>query len=317
MSSRLLILCPGQGGQHAAMFDLARSDRHASDELQRWLSDRMFGKPLDQILGDDSLLFSNRIAQPLIVAATLATWEALKEVVPRPSLVAGYSIGEIAAYGVAGALLAADAVDLAASRARLMDACVDASSGQSMIAVSGLIEPSVTELVLRHSLFIAIETGEDSFIVGGLSQQVAEFNREVSQLGGRTSALAVPIASHTPLMGAAVMPFAEILGHSRLADPQVPVLSGIGAEQVDQKDQAIATLSRQLAEKIRWMDCMDACAEAGITVALELGPGRALSRMLQIRHPQIECRSVVDFRTVAGIAAWLERAGAYGASCTR
>ena len=316
MSSRLVILCPGQGGQHAAMFDLARSDRHAADELRRWIPDTMFGKPLDRLLGDDSLLFSNRIAQPLIVAATLATWEALKEVVPRPSLVAGYSIGEIAAYGVAGALPAADAVALAASRAKLMDACADASSRQSMIAVSGLSEPGVTELVLRHSLFIAIETGEDSFIVGGLSRQVAEFNRELLQLGGRTSALAVPIASHTPLMGAAVKPFAEVLGHSRFADPQVPVLSGIGAEQVDQKEQAIATLSRQLAEKIRWMDCMDACAEAGITVALELGPGRALSRMLQVRHAHIECRSAADFRTVAGIAAWLERAGAHGTSFT-
>lgn len=317
MNSRLAILCPGQGGQHPAMFDLARSDRHAADELQRWIPDMMFGKSLDQILGDDALLFSNRIAQPLIVAATLATWEALKKVVPRPSLVAGYSIGEIAAYGVAGALSAAGAVDLAASRARLMDACVDSSCGQSMIAVSGLSEPAVAALVRRHSFFIAIETGEDSFIVGGYSQQAqqaAELEREVVQLGGRASTLAVGVASHTPLMRAAVMPFADALGHSRLADPQVPVLSGIGAEPVYQKEQAISMLSRQLAEKIRWMDCMDACAEAGITVALELGPGRALARMLQARHPHIECRSAADFRTVEGIATWLERVDAHGTS---
>jgi [acyl-carrier-protein] S-malonyltransferase len=52
---------------------------------------------------------------------------------------------------------------------------------------------------------------------------------------------------------------------------------------------------------------MDATAEAGMTVALELGPGAALARMLQARHPQIACRSVADFRTLDGIVAWLGR----------
>ena len=52
---------------------------------------------------------------------------------------------------------------------------------------------------------------------------------------------------------------------------------------------------------------MDAAAEAGITVALELGPGAALARMLQARHPHIACRSVADFRSLDGIVAWLGR----------
>jgi [acyl-carrier-protein] S-malonyltransferase len=69
----------------------------------------------------------------------------------------------------------------------------------------------------------------------------------------------------------------------------------------------VRTLSLQLAQAIQWSACMDAAAEAGVTVALELGPGAALSRMLQARHPQIACRSVSDFRTVEGILAWLDR----------
>jgi [acyl-carrier-protein] S-malonyltransferase len=52
---------------------------------------------------------------------------------------------------------------------------------------------------------------------------------------------------------------------------------------------------------------MDTAAEAGITVALELGPGSALSRMLEARHPGIACRSAAEFRTVDGIAAWVGR----------
>jgi [acyl-carrier-protein] S-malonyltransferase len=52
---------------------------------------------------------------------------------------------------------------------------------------------------------------------------------------------------------------------------------------------------------------MDAAAESGVTVALELGPGAALSRMLRTRHPDIACRSVSEFRSLDGIVGWLER----------
>ncbi|MFL6707715.1 MAG: malonyl CoA-ACP transacylase, partial [Massilia sp.] len=79
-----------------------------------------------------------------------------------------------------------------------------------------------------------------------------------------------------------------------------------GVDAVTTLDAADA-LSRQLAETIRWADCMDAAAEAGITVALELGPGAALSKMLQGRHGQIACRSVAEFRSLDGIIGWLER----------
>jgi [acyl-carrier-protein] S-malonyltransferase len=85
------------------------------------------------------------------------------------------------------------------------------------------------------------------------------------------------------------------------------VLSGIGAEKISDKSRAADTLARQLSETLVWSDCMDAAAEAGITVALELGPGAALARMMQARHPQIACRSVADFRTLDGIVAWLGR----------
>jgi [acyl-carrier-protein] S-malonyltransferase len=52
---------------------------------------------------------------------------------------------------------------------------------------------------------------------------------------------------------------------------------------------------------------MDAAVESGATVALELGPGASLSRMFRTRYPDLPCRSVSEFRSIDGIAAWLER----------
>lgn len=295
MRSRLLILCPGQGGQHAQMFDLARAEPRGAALL-----DTLALPPLEQ-------MFDNHGAQQLIVASTLATWEALREKLPQPALVAGYSIGELAAYGVAGAFTPVQTLALAEARANLMDACLAAQAEQALAALSGMPLRQAAALCAEHSCHVAIETGEDSCIAGGPATALAALEARVVAAGGRCQRLPVAVASHTPYMAAAVAPFAELLRDADFAPMRAPVVAGISALAGSGKAQAVEHLSRQLAEKILWMGCMDACAEAGVTVALELGPGAALSRMLRARHPQIACRSVADFRSIAGVVGWIER----------
>ena len=307
MTSRLALLCPGQGAQHRHMFDLARTDPGANEMLESLLPEAGLEDTLARVLEDDALLFSNRLAQPLMVAATLANWRALAGVLPAPALVAGYSIGEVTAWAVAGGLTPVAAVALARTRAGLMDACVAQGPAQALVAVSGLVRNAVDAVLRQSGYHLAIETGDDSFILGGRADGAPALERAVLALGGRAVALPVAVASHTPFMSGAVGPFASALRQHTILDPSVPVLSGISAERVNHGARAIDYLSRQLAETILWRDCMDALMEAGITVALELGPGAGLSRMLQARHPRIASRSVADFRSLGGIAAWLGR----------
>src|SRR6202012_2733654 len=59
------------------------------------------------------------IAQPLIVAATLLAYQELTArglLADKEAVVAGHSVGEIAAYAIAGGISADDAVALAATR---------------------------------------------------------------------------------------------------------------------------------------------------------------------------------------------------------
>ncbi|MEO6918518.1 MAG: acyltransferase domain-containing protein [Collimonas sp.] len=307
MTPRLAILCPGQGGQHAAMFDLARSDPLTAQALEPWLAAAAPDRPLQEILSDDNLLFSNRLAQPLIVAATVAAWSALRPLLPTPELVAGYSIGELAAWHVAGAISASQAIGLAASRAQLMDACVQPQSPQVLFAVNGIALRPLAVLLASHRLYVAIETDADSCIVGGLQQDMLLVADQIKRRGGKITILPVAVASHTPLMATAETPFAGQLRQQFTRDPLLPLLSGLDAQVLTKKEQAVTVLSQQLAHTIRWQACLDACAERGITAALELGPGAALSRMLAARHPHIACRSVSEFRSLQGIATWLQR----------
>jgi [acyl-carrier-protein] S-malonyltransferase len=176
-----------------------------------------------------------------------------------------------------------------------------------MLAIANLPREQIAAIAAPHGYHVAIATGEDSCIIGGLQVCASEAECALVQAGARVTRLPVEIASHTPYMADAAAPFARVLEDCNLDAPETPVLSGISAARLDSRAQAVEHLSRQLHETIVWDECMDACAEAGITVALELGPGAALSRMLQARHPGIACRSVADFRSLEGIRGWLRR----------
>jgi len=307
MNERLALLCPGQASQQADMFAFARGDAAVATMLEDWLAPLCEGRPLDALLAQDSLMFANRLAQPLVVAATLANWTALRQVLPAPHLTMGYSIGELASWAVAGALSPRQAVALAAQRAAAMDACVAPDAPQTMTAITAPAGTDLPRLLQAHGFAPAIVIDADGMIAGGSLAGLDALASELAQAGGRSTRLPVRIASHTHWMRNAVNVFAEQIGKSDMSDPRCSVAAGINGELQTRKEQAASSLSRQLAEPIRWDACMDACAEAGITVALELGPGAALSRMLQARHAHIECRSVAEFRSVAGIEKWLQR----------
>jgi len=292
MSQRYAILCPGQGAQHAGMFDLVRQDSRGAAILRQYDLDHRLGGDtaltLAQVLQDERLLFANRQAQALIVAAGLAAWDCMRDALPAPALVAGYT-----------------AIETALVRARCMDACLVDVAQQGLMAVGGMALAAASALLARYHLHVAIETGFDTLIAGGRREDLLAAQTTMMAAGARTTMLPVGIASHTPLMTGAVMPFAAYLDSLPWHDAHSPLIAGVSGMAVADPQAARNALLAQLTATIHWSACMDACAEQGIGVVLELGPGVALSRMLRERHAHIECRSLADFRTLAGALTWL------------
>jgi [acyl-carrier-protein] S-malonyltransferase len=307
---RLAILCPGQGAQNPAMFDLASHDAATAARVEAWLRDAggpVAQTPLPALLSHPSAMFDNRCAQPLVVAATLAMWTMLASRLPPPALVAGYSVGEVSAYTVAGVLPLERAVAIASQRAAIMSEAASNGGTQGMAAVSGLAFQAAMDLVAQAGCEAAIDT-PGVLIAGGLRENLGQLALLAAQAGAGCKPLPIHIASHTGLLAGAVDPVRALL-QAHAAAPALPLLAGVTGAVVPDAAQAAELLALQTANMIRWTDCLDAIAEARIDVALELGPGNALSRMLRERHPGIACRSVADFRSVKGIVAWVEAQG--------
>ena len=290
------ILCPGQGAQSATMFELTAAQAAAQ-----------LPPDLTAAATNPEQLFANRCAQPLLIAVGMLRWQALRASVPTPSLIAGYSVGELTAYAVAGALDGAASLATARLRAESMDRCVDPAQPHAMLALSGLTRTDLCRLLQQHALHLAIDNGVDRWVVGGLAQQASGLERQVAALGGTCRLLPVAVASHTPLMLPARVSFAQWLATQAWGKFSAPVLRGIDGATIRDAGAAQAALVDQLTRPVRWADCMDTCSEGGIEVALELGPGDALSRLLRTRHPSIACRSIDEFRSLEAAAGWVNR----------
>ena len=300
MSKRYAIFCPGQGAQHAAMFAL--TEHESVPAMPVWRTES-----LANILADPAALFANRTAQPLIALVGLTRWQALRSHLPLPSLIAGYSVGELTAYGVAGALDSATIISLAEIRAAAMDDCVEAGKPHGMLAVSGLMAAQVLPILQQYGLAIAIQNDSDRLVVGGLAVGCTLAEPALSALGAVCQRLPVAVASHTPLMKNAALSFAAALAQSAWSPMCMSVLAGVDAHKVSTTAKAITALQTQMTATIHWQDCMDACVENRIEVIVELGPGNALSRMMTARHPAVASRSLDEFRSLRAAEDWLLR----------
>jgi [acyl-carrier-protein] S-malonyltransferase len=297
----LAVLCPGQGAQHPALFDQfgahAESARVIDDAAQS------LGEDPREWLRQGDAIFRNAIAQPLICVSQLAQWALLRSHLPPPAALAGYSVGELACYGVSGALGAAEVVRLARARATAMDAAAVANPGR-LIGIRGLSRTALRRLCEATHAFIAIVTADDAFVVGGSDTALDRIWERCERVGAKLTDLRVGIASHTPLLAAATDDFRITLEASTLRASTTPVIAGVDAGLVTTRDRAIATLSAQISHTVEWAQCLDTLHERGCRVFVELGPGRALSRMLRERFDDVEARSVDEFREMNGVVRW-------------
>jgi [acyl-carrier-protein] S-malonyltransferase len=308
MADLVAILCSGQGLQHPAMFDLVASCPEAEPVFAA--AAEVLGQDPRRFVREAASadLFSDLSAQILCCTQALSAWAALGMARPARAVIAGYSVGELAAWGCAGALDGPVTLHLAKRRAALMDAAAPSDSG--LAAIVGLRRPTLEPILARHAVSIAIVDDVDSFVVGGPRTGLEAARQEAAARGARhTVSLKVALPSHTPLLRQATEQFCSVL---RDASPRLPrtgyrLLSGIDGDTIQDIEVGIDNLARQISTTIDWAACLESCRSAGAESALELGPGTALSRMASALFPDGHARAVEEFRTLAGLRTWLER----------
>lgn len=216
------------------------------------------------------------VTQPLVVAATLLAHEeaARRELFGTDTIVAGHSVGEIAAYAIAGVISADDAVKLAATRgAEMAKACALEPTG--MAAVLGGDEAAVLEALERLDLVPANRNAAGQIVAAGARSALDKL-AEDPPAKARVRVLATAGAFHTHYMASALDGYAAAARDVATAEPTATLLSNADGRPVASAADAMDKLVAQLTRPVRWDLCTATIRDREATAIVEFPPAGTL-----------------------------------------
>lgn len=246
-------LAPGQGMERPKMGrDVARAHPSAAALLE----------------GLDAGLHGTARVQPALVAVSLGAARVLMEAGVRCDVVCGHSLGELAAWSIAGGATAREAITLARARGQAMaDAAARAPGGMWALPGSARAWPD--------HLQVAVDNPGQVVLSG--------------RLPGPIGATPIPTegAWHSPLMQPAVPALQRALHAIPVRALRTPVVRNVNGE-ISQEDSVLrADLEGQLTRPVRWTAVLRRLASLGVRDAVLLGPGRHLARHLAEVLPEV------------------------------
>ncbi|MGW5106291.1 SDR family NAD(P)-dependent oxidoreductase [Nocardia sp. NPDC004123] len=275
------VVFSGQGAQWAGMAVELRAAypvfAEAFDGIVAEL-DPLLGQSvsLSEALADADLVDRTVFAQAGLFAFEVALFRLLECWGVRADVVAGHSIGEVAAAHVAGVLSLADACALVAARGRLMQAL---PTGGAMVAV-GASEADVLPLLVAGRVSIAAVNGPSSVVLSGVEDAVAAVVEACAERGWRTHKLRVSHAFHSALMEPMLAEFATAIAGLAFARPTIPLISTVTGVRIAEEMIDPSYWVGQVRDTVRFADAVAAMANSGVSRFAEVGPDAVLTPMI-------------------------------------
>ena len=274
----IALLAPGQGSQTPGMLADWLNLPGAGDQIDRW--SQITGLDLVRLgtTANAEEITDTAITQPLVVATTLLAHAALADrglPALADTIVAGHSVGEIAAYAIAGVISGDDAVKLAAVRgAEMAKACAAEATGMS--AVLGGDEDDVLARLEALDLIPANRNAVGQIVAAGTLTALEKL-AEDPPAKARVRQLATAGAFHTHYMAPALDGYAAAAAGIVAHDPTVTLLSNVDGQPVTSATDAMDKLIAQLTRPVRWDLCSATIRGLTPRAIVEFPPAGALT----------------------------------------
>lgn len=287
MASKLAFLFPGQGSQAVGMGKaLVEASPKAAEIFER--ADAALGEKLSTLCfeGPEEALRLTANTQPAILVTSLAAHAALTERFGEvPAFFAGHSLGEWSALVAAGAISLEDAVRAVRLRGTFMQEAVPEGEG-AMAAVLGLPAEKVREACEESAqgevVAPANYNSPEQTVIAGHAKAVARASETCKAMGARR-VVPLPVSApfHCALMEPVKARLAGVLAEIEIGAPAAPVVTNVEAAPNADPSRVADLLVEQVVAPVRWVECVEAMAAAGVTQMVELGPGKVLSGLVR------------------------------------
>jgi len=301
----IVILCPGQGSQKPGFLN----DWLELPAFRTQLTELSDSISIDLIkhgtLSDEETIRDTAVAQPLIVAASIASANLLN--LAGVSGVAGHSVGEVSAASVSGMLSATDAMKLVNVRAQAM-AKAAAASEQSMAAILGGEQDQVLAKLKEFGLSGANFNGSGQIVAAGSKAAIADLVASPPEMA-KVIPLSVAGAFHTSFMEPAVSELEAFTHTLNVSDPTLNIWSNQSGQLVTSGTEFIQLLVGQVANSVRWDLCMEAMVKAGVTGVIEVSPAGTLAGLAKRGMSGVEIVALKSPADLEAANSLIERLG--------
>ena len=257
------------------------------------------------------------VAQPLLLALQVGLVEALAAHGVRPAMVAGHSVGEVAAAWACGALTLAQAAQLAVRRARAQAPLLGTGSMAAVLASADAVAELIAGLG-RDDLGIAADNSPRGATVSGSAEGIEALAAAAKARRIAVRRLRVDYPFHGPLMERIRDDLHTALADLRPGTARLPFVStALGqVRQGETLDGGYWWLNAR--NPVRFQQAVAALADLGAGVFVEIGPQPTLQHYVADTLAAIgkQGRCLPGFRrqghsaeTVALIAARVLAAG--------
>lgn len=285
---KIAFVFAGQGAQYQGMGkDIYQSSKVAKEIFD--ISESLRPNTIEQCFnGSEEVLNTTINTQPCVYTVDLACAYALTEAGVEPDMVAGFSLGEIAALTFAGVFTKEDGFSFVCKRAQFMDEASKKVDG-SMVAVMKMKPDDVDALAKENGVYAVNFNSYMQTVVAGEKGKIKDFAKKVKEM----KALAVPLkvsgAFHTPYMKTATEKLRETLLAMEISKPRLPIFANMTAGPYkDDRESITETVAKQASNPVRWERTILNMAEAGVDTFYEVGPGKTLSGLIKKICPKAQ-----------------------------
>jgi len=193
----------------------------------------------------------------------------------EPALLMGHSMGELAALCVGGVFPPEQGVELVCARVQSLRAQGPGLGG--MLALLGPVDAARELLSGRPDVCEAVLNHDEQLVVSGRFEALTELEREAASAGLQTRRIRSPFPFHSPILQAAVDPFASMLSTMSFEPPRLPVYSPTDARLVDESwvESAAVHIAEHFTRPLSFLDAVQAVHAAGARHFVECG-GRSV-----------------------------------------
>ncbi len=235
----------------------------------RALQPHLESSVLEALAGDEELTDIGLI-QPAIFAVQVALAALWRSWGVEPTAVVGYSLGEVAAAHVAGALSLDDAARVVCTRSRMLQKV----RGQGTMVAAELSLAEAEELIAggKQQVAIAGSNSHRSTVLSGNRTDLAELMAVLRQRDRFFRWIEVDVASHSPQTDALVAGVRAELGGLRPTEPAIPLYSTVTGDLLTDRLPDAGYWAENLRSPVRFSPAVRRLLDGGHDAFVEISP---------------------------------------------